>query len=648
MNGKQLNSKVNWAKLNPVFKEVLKKENKANVWNDYSKTGIKYDDSQFHYFTYSDSVKSYNAHFILDDEKRFASFVNSAKKEGLEIKKKTNYSYVSLDENTFIAWNANHAVLKILTYTKPFKYDEEAEMTTDSTMVATDSVAVLPAMPHVEYDSEKEEVITDTKAFNYKEEIQYLEEDLKSYQYSIKDSQSAILRIKNDIQYLKKHHQYPEEKIAEDAVSVEEGDQAMSPTEGDSLDEESDESYQKRMDSIKIDDFKIVSNLAENSFAEFFNSNFTIDVPQDQTKFKDSKADLFAYTNFGNIFKDRKGSTPFGAMGNVQNYMAKLYNSDSSYNLYFDNNKVKLVTNYQHKDPKMQKSFAELYDGKPNKKLAKLLSDKTIGYFSMNLNGEKSFDALYDLIQNMSENQEYKKEISLLVETIKIALDEKAISKIIPGNTLFILNDLTYKKVNYTDYEYDEDYNEKEVTKTKDSAMPNFTFAFGTENEGYWNRFFDLLSTNKKTAENFVKRGDFYEFKEKDNAQLDRLIFKVEDGIVYITTSPDNIGEKQQSANTRKLAKEISKHSLSGWLNTPKLVEGLGKEFSDKKQGELLNLMRKNLGEITYKTDVKSESIQTEMNYNINNSSENSLMYFFDLFDDIYKIMEPDQKPKTL
>ncbi|MEI7488309.1 MAG: hypothetical protein WCJ72_13050, partial [Chryseobacterium sp.] len=53
--------------------------------------------------------------------------------------------------------------------------------------------------------------------------------------------------------------------------------------------------------------------------------------------------------------------------------------------------------------------------------------------------------------------------------------------------------------------------------------------------------------------------------------------------------------------------------------------------------------------EIYYKTEVKSESIQTEMDYNIKDLSENSLMYFFDLFDDVYKIMEePEKILKTL
>lgn len=657
VNGKLLNKKVNWAKFNPVFNEVLKKENKTAIWNDYSKTGVKYDDTQYHYYEYNDSVRSYNAHFILDDEKRFVSFINSIKKEGLEVTKKPKYSYVSLDENTFIAWNNKRAVLKTIHYSKPYKYDEE-DILADSTSVVVDSAYVDIVPPNMNLPEDVEEIEEgekyEEKAFDYKEEIQYLEEDLVYLKETVKTSQTEIEKIKKDIAYLKKHHKYPEVKTDHDEGVKAEIEAIPPPSLDHPSDDEDvdlfdDEAYLKRMDSLKIEDFKIVKAFSEKSFDEIFSSNFIIEVPKDKTQFRDANADLFAYTNFGSIFTDNYfGPIGMGSYGLMRGYLGKLYDSDSSYNLYFDDDKVKLITNYRHNDPKVQKSISEFYSGTNNKKLGNLLSDKSIGYFSVNLNGYKSFDATYDLIENISENQEYKKEISLMVETMKIVLDEKAISKIIPGNAIFILNDLKYKKVEYTDYEYDEDYNEKEVTKTKDAPTPDFTFAFTTENEGYWNRLFDMMSTNKETAENFKKKGNFYEFKDKYNKDFDRLIFAVKDGIVYLTTSAENIGAKTQSSTTRKYAKEVSKHSMSGWFNAKKLVVGLEKEFEDQKDKDLYHLFRNKTGELTYKSDANSNSIQTETNYHIDGSSENSLMYFFDLFDDIYKIVEPADKYKKL
>ncbi|QDP85162.1 hypothetical protein FNJ88_06135 [Chryseobacterium sp. SNU WT5] len=655
MNGKQLNNKVNWAKFNPVFKEVFNKKDKSTIWNDYSKTGVKYDEKQIHYFVFNDSVKSYSAHFILDDEKRFVNFINSAKKEGLEITQKTKYSYVSINKNTFIAWNGKHAVLKTINYTKPYSHEDDASEVDSAVAVeemAVDSVAVAPYN-----ESGDEEVETEEQPFDYKEEIQYLEEELDYYKNTIKESQAEVEKIKKNIQYLKKHHQYPVVKPELEEKIIEESEANLTPSDEDSYDAEDDEGsdnsifdeeYQNRIDSSKLEEYKIARELLEQSFDEIFNSNFMIEVPDDIIKFKDAKSDVFAYTNFGGIFKNMGSFGPMGSFGIMQKYIGKMYDADSSYNLYFENDKVKLVTNYQHKDPVMQKSISDIYKGKTSRKLSKLLSDKSIGYFAMNINGYKTFDATYDLIENMAESQEYQKEISVMVETMKIVLDEKAISKIMPGNAIFILNDLTSKKVEYSDYEYDDDYNEKEVKKTKEVAIPNFTFAFITENENYWNRAFDMISSNKKTAEHFVKRGDYYEFTAKDNSEIDRLLFTVKDGIVYITTSLENIVEKSQSTDTKKLAREVSRHSLSGWLDAPKLVKGLEKEFNDRKDKEMFHLVRKNIGKVTYKIDVDSESIRSEMNYNINNSSENSLMYFFDLFDEAYKIMGSKEATKTL
>jgi hypothetical protein len=126
---------------------------------------------------------------------------------------------------------------------------------------------------------------------------------------------------------------------------------------------------------------------------------------------------------------------------------------------------------------------------------------------------------MYSLLKDSGEG-EYQKEMELVMETMKIVLDEKAITKIAPGNGIFVLNELKSKTVEYTDYEYDDDYNEKEVKKTKEIAVPNFTFAFATENEGYWNRIFDLLATNKKLAKRFSKKGNFYTFKEDKMADI--------------------------------------------------------------------------------------------------------------------------------
>lgn len=639
INGKQLNQKINWQKLNPFLLEVIKEDKEKQAsWNDYSKTGIKYDATQYHYASFNDSVKIYTAHFILDQKEKFQEFINSSKKKGLEISKKNNYSYVNLDDNMFVAWSGDRAVLKMISYTKPYKYDWDDATVVDSVAVTIDSTAVAVDSAYVE------------KPFDYKEEIKYLKDDIKYLKEDIKEHNAEIARKQKDIKYLEKHHKYPEEKKGSTDKDYSEPEtEVLPPVQDEEMDEvtEEDLAYQKELDSIRIEEFKIIKKLAESDFDQYFNSNLELEVPKEMLRFRDSNSDVFVYTDYGNIVKN-------GDYGKLMSRYAfgslfeKAYNSNSSYNLYFDKDKVRLVNSYQHKDADVQKSIASVYKGKKNKKLTALINDKSIGYYAVNVDGSKYFDMMYSFLKDSGEG-EYQKEMELVMETMKIVLDEEAIAKIAPGNGIFVLNELKSKTVEYTDFDYDEDYNEKEVKKTKEVMMPNFTFAFATENEGYWNRIFNLLTTNKKTAKKFSKKGAFYQFKEgESDGYFDQLFFTVKDGIVYVTSSTDNLLPKNKSEISEKWAKDSAKYPLSGRFDIQRLLIGLEKEFKSTSERKTLDLMRKNVGEVYFKTEAKGERIETEIDYNIKNSSENSLMYFFDLFDEIYKIQESEKKPAVL
>jgi len=635
VNGKQLNNKINWNKLNPLLHELSKKSKEAPSWTDYSKTGIKYDAVQYHYASFNDSIKTYNTHFIIDNKEKFQEFINSVKKKGQEVSSRKNYSYVDINDDVFVAWNGSRAVLSMISYTKPYKDLWTTEAVADSTAVAVDSV----------YAEAGDSAYTDEpeKPFNYKDEIKSLKDDIKYLKESIKDNNNEIARIQKDIKYLQKHHKYPEEK--ESAENSENGEEM--PNDGYAYDEEEDKAYKKEQDSISRENFKVVKKNAEDRFDLYFSSNLEIEVPKEMLKFRDASSDVFVYTDYGRIVNDGI----YGKMTKFYSYgqfFKNMYDSNYSYNLYFDKDKVRLVNNYQHKNEDIQKNISAIYKGKKNKKLLELINEKSVGYYAMNVNGAKCFDMMYSLLQNSGEN-EYKKEMELIMETMKIVLDEEAITKIAPGNGIFVLNELKSKTVEYTDYEYDADFNEKEVKKTKEIAVPNFTFAFATENEGYWNRIFDLLTTNKKLSKRFSKKGNFYTFKEEKNGgYIDQLFFTVKDGVVYLMSSADNILSVNQSDISRKWAKDSAKYPLSGRLDIQKLLTGLDKEFKTPKERKTLDAIRKNVGEMYYKTEVKGESIQTEMNYNIKDSSENSLMYFFDIFDQVFKTKEKEEKPQIL
>lgn len=648
INGKQLDKKINWEKFNPFLREVAKKNKEKLSWTDYSKTGIKYDAPQYHYASFNDSVKAYTAHFILDNKEKFQEFINSIKKKGLEDSRKSNYSYVSLDDDIFVAWNGNRAVLKMISYEKPYKDKWDDMAVQDSAMAVIDSVAA--AVDSVAVDSAY--VAEPEKPFDYKEEIQYLKDDIKYLKESIRDNNAEIEKIQKDIRYLEKHHKYPEEKKGSTDKKYEEPiveTEPMPAPEEDMEDLQIPEydDFKKERDSLKTERFKMHRKLVEESFDQYFNSNLELDVPSGMTASRDAASDVFIYTDYGSLVNNRI----YGRMMKMYEFGSLLnsaYNSNSSYNLYFDKDQVRLINNYQHKNPEVQKSVSEIYKGRKNKKLARLINNKSIGYYAINVNGSKYFDMMYALIKNAGDTV-YQKETELIMETVKIVLDEEAISKIAPGNGIFVLNELKSKTVEYTEYDYDDDFNEKETKKTKEVVVPDFTFAFATENEEYWNRIFNLLATNKNTAKNFSKKGNMFSFKEdKNSGYLDELFFTVKDGIVYVMTSAEGLRVENQGQNSKEWMKDSMKYPASGRFDVQKLLAGLEKEFKTGSERKMLDTVRKNVGDIYFKSEAKGNTIQTEIDYSIKGSSENSLMYFFDLFDEMYKQHEADKKQPVL
>ncbi|MFC3159873.1 hypothetical protein ACFOEQ_16510 [Chryseobacterium arachidis] len=537
----------------------------------------------------------------------------------------------------FVAWNGDRAVLKMISYTKPYDWSDEA--ITDSAVAVADSAAAAVDSAYADLPE---------KPFDYREEIDYLKDDIKYLKESIKENKAEIAKKEKDIKYLEKHHQYPEEKkgSTDKNYGDKESEFTLPPLKQE-IEEKEDLAYQKELDSIRIQEFKLVKKIAEDSFNTYFNSSLELDVSKDILKFRDANADVFVYTDYGRIVNEGI----YGKMmkryefGEIFN---NIYNSNSSYNLYFDKEKVRLVSSYQHKNPEVQSHFSAIYKGKKNKNLMSLINDKSIGYYAINIDGSKYFDLMYSLLKNSGES-EYHKEMELMMETMKIVLDEEAIAKIAPGNGIFVLNELKTKTVEYTDYDYDDDYNEKEVKKTKEVAMPNFTFAFATENEGYWNRIFNLLTTNKNTAKKFSKNGDFYAFKEeKSTGYFDQLFFSVKNGTVYVTTSTDNITVKNQSDISKNWAKDSAKYPASGRFDIERLLTGLEKEFKSPSERKTLDFVKKNVGEVYFKSEAKGDALETEIDYSIKNSSENSLMYFFDLIDEIRKIKESEKKQPIL
>ncbi|RKO71298.1 DUF4836 family protein [Sphingobacterium puteale] len=139
----------------------------------------------------------------------------------------------------------------------------------------------------------------------------------------------------------------------------------------------------------------------------------------------------------------------------------------------------------------MSKRF---YARKPNGKFSKYLTDKTLGFFNFNINSEAY---LRDMPGYMAKYyggllgpQQDLVEWGLMA--LEVALDEKAIAQVMPGDHLFVVNGLRKFRKEYIDYTYDDDYNATEVKKTKDETLPVFIWMFTSKDQRLIKKGLDL------------------------------------------------------------------------------------------------------------------------------------------------------------
>lgn len=146
----------------------------------------------------------------------------------------------------------------------------------------------------------------------------------------------------------------------------------------------------------------------------------------------------------------------------------------------------------------LDKDLAEMskrfYARKPNGKFSKYLTDKTLGFFNFNINSEAY---LRDMPSYMAKYyggllgpQQDLVEWGLMA--LEVALDEKAIAQIMPGDHLFVVNGLRKFRKEYIDYTYDDDYNATEVKKTKDETLPVFIWMFTSKDQRLIKKGLDL------------------------------------------------------------------------------------------------------------------------------------------------------------
>lgn len=331
-------------------------------------------------------------------------------------------------------------------------------------------------------------------------------------------------------------------------------------------------------------------------------------------------------------------SPTFGTYGKAG--LMKGYGSLNA-KLFMDNKSFRISTGMELSQEQAD-SYKKILNRKLNKKFLKYVnSEKALGFMSYSIDTKSYLEEFPKLLKQTYGSfmgAKMGEEMDLGADLISLLLDEEAVSKVIKGDALFVINGLNTKEVTYTSYDYDDDYNQKEVTKTKNETLPDFLFMFSSEDTRLINKLIKYgVNKNLVSAD-----GNIYKVMEK-KSPID-IYFQIKDGIVFFgnsLTEMQGIQNNQYSSNKlSKMHKQLlSKNNFSFLFNAQNLVGKVpASEIGGEETAKKFNSTLEKMGNVYMKSNpIKGRLVSADISAEIPNGHENALKYLFSLIENAAK-----------
>ena len=610
--------------------------------------GINLEKNMYYFNQLSDSI-TYNCFLIpLKDATKFESLINEKEKkfktegdirtmilpDSTSIIKWNNnmlYFVTGSIRSSFFADSANSARYGI----KEIRYQNNYDDLTDSAVVAVDSTYATTTEPNEVVDvvlAPPPPVLSKP----YTPKIKAYQKKASTKKASSKKSSKKKPAKKKPA--VKKIEEIKEVEITDapmaEAIDVVDGAEAMTQT--GNPDERYDE-YQKEraeQDAKKKQLAFIWMNIQAD---KIFSTNYeSIETNKSYTSSLDQKAIAEIWVS---SLQDAYNSIApeFGTYGKAG--IMKGYGSLNA-KLFMDKTSFRISTGLELAKEQAD-SYKKIMDRKLNKKFLKYVdSEKAIGFMGYSIDTKAYLEEFPKLLKQTYGSflgGKMDEEIELGSDLFSLLLDEEAVSNVVKGDALFVINGLNSKEVTYTTYEYDDDYNRKEVTKTKKETLPDFLFMFSSEDTRLMNKLIKYgINKNYVSTNNGI-----YKIEEK-KSPID-IYFMIKDGIVFFgnsLTEMQSISNNSFNSAISKTHKNLlAKNNFSFLFNAKNLVgkvpdSEIGGEETAKKFNETLGKM----GNIYMKSNpIKGNVVSADISAEIPNGHENALKYLFSLIENAAK-----------
>lgn len=623
-NGARFNESLPIEQINhyKFIQNMVQKEMDFKGIFPLDRTGIDFSKTVLQYAVLADSMMSFITKVEIKNLPDFLELVQKNYEAELRTTRQSNFEYLKISDYKYLGWNDKTAVLAYVhTAQERYEYYYPSEEVTDSVNAVVDSIVDARRQAH-----------------------QYIED-------------------KPVVEKKKKKKKTEDYEIEPPAVVWSDLEDNLRYDLQDSINATLSDKWYKDQDSIKAVRKKTAAIQAISKAFDKTNA-VNISTLTGYNNVSEQNAHVNVWMNYGSLYNQfltqimSLGYSPYSALffGQMGNKAATESGYILGFNLFFEKEQIRVNQLTYAPNDELQNLSKQIYKSKQSKSLAAHINPQYLGYLSVSFNSEAMIHYYYKMIKDYLNSTpftaEYADLINLYIDLLEISIDEKAISELSPGNMIFILHQLATKEVSYKTYEYDEDFNQKEVIKKKTEPAPDFTIAFATKRADFMQK---LVAIPAKYAEKggyqYEQTGGYYTLNiDKEKNPINEIFFGVKNDQVIITTSKEVV-ENAFSGKTYTLSSEAKKHIFSnnfaGALNTKRVLESVGPEFSTETNRKIRKLLEENLGNITMESKLKKGLAETSYTMKIHGNHENSFQFLFNITDAIRGIIEADKSNET-
>lgn len=295
-------------------------------------------------------------------------------------------------------------------------------------------------------------------------------------------------------------------------------------------------------------------------------------------------------------------------------------------------------------DKEVVKQYKEIYRKGVNPKFYNFLDKDILAFMSVNVNTGAYLKNLPSMISRNYRTMlpYYSDFIDLSASIFDVLLDEKAIGKVYKGDNLLVLNGVTKAEVEYTDYQYDDDYNYTEVVKTKMETIPQFMWMFSSDDTRIFDRMIKI-GLNRAYLEE-INIG-LYRVTEVNNSGI-QIYLQIKDGVIFVS---DDLGKMQQIATNAVKSKgaphyvSIVKNNTVALVINTKRIPFLLAELDVPLSGSLKGFVEEinQYGDFSIVSPgIIGNSFKSETKIEFPKSKANALQYLFDAMSHKYNVVD--------